>query len=194
MSDLWDRQEGEPLRWYQRFEKYRLMEPLHSIPKVFQEEQTLKNPEKPRMKPDKDWYAIAKQWRWEERAAAWDASQDDLLEKQIAAEEKNVLREAFALKHRRVKELNRIVEKLIAYVEDEEHIWLPDVKAIGTGPNARQVDLIRFNAALFSEIRAHFDDIAKEKGERVKKSDVSIKELPANVYIGIQPDEDGVDR
>jgi hypothetical protein len=190
----WDRQPNESLLWYRRFTAYRLMTPVRKIPLVFQQEQQTKeeNRGKQRTEPPGVWWEVAKKWKWNERVATWDKCQAEELEREIAAEEKKILREEYALRHKRIEELNRIVKKLIGYLEDENNIWLPDVKAIGTGPNARQVDLIRFNDAIFSEIRAHFDDIAKEKGERVKKQELSVKELP-KLYIDLAPDEDGID-
>ncbi len=64
------------------------------------------------------------------------------------------------------------------------------MKAIGTGEFAERVDLVRFNAPIFAEIRAHFDDIAKEKGERVKKNAMAIS-FPPDVYGGVSAGEDG---
>jgi|SRR6185312_5836434 len=186
----WQRQPGEPLNWHKRFTRLRLMDSVRSINAVYAQEFGTKNDEKERPKAPGKWYEIAKQWKWEERAGAWDAHLDAQLEQAIAAEEKKVLRQEYALKHKRVAELNRIVTKLIGYLEDESHVWLPDVKAIGTGEFAERVDLVRFNAPLFSEIRAHFDDIAKEKGERVKKSQMAVS-FPPDVYEGIGPDDDG---
>lgn len=188
----WHRQPGEPLRWFRKFEQFRLMIPVRSVNAVFREEDSQKQPATARNDAPGHWREAARKWQWEDRAAAWDKHQAEELEREIAAEEKKILREEYALRHKRIEELNRIVKKLIGYLEDENNVWLPDVKAIGTGPNARQVDLIRFNDAIFSEIRAHFDDIAKEKGERIKKQELSVKELP-KLYIDLAPDEDGID-
>ena len=105
-----------------------------------------------------------------------------------------MLRSRYALAHKRIEELDRLAQKLIDYAKEEKNIWLLDVKAIGTGPDAERVDLVQFNDALFREIRAHFADIAAELGERVKKKDVTVTELPPNVYLGFDPDQDGVDK
>lgn len=186
----WERQEGEPAIWYRRFDRFRLMEPVRSIAAVFQEEDTEKNREKQRNKPNGIWYEIAKQWRWEERAAAWDALVDEEIEKTIQAEKKHVLRKNFALMHKRVQELDRLVKKLIDYTDNEERVWVPDVKAIGNGPDAERVDLVNFNAPLFMSIDKYFKSIAEEVGGRVKKSETTLKSLP-KVYIDLDQDEDG---
>lgn len=193
MSDepkAWERQPNEPLTWHKRFTRFRLMEPVRSIAAVFQEEEAERNREKPRTKPTGDWYEIAKEWSWEERVAAWDEFLEEQTEKQLIAERKKVLKSGFAVMHKRVKELDAITTRLIGYLDDENNVWLPDVKAIGTGPHARQVDIVHFNSALFGEIRNYLGDIAAEMGERVKKNETAITSLPANVYIGFNPDEE----
>jgi hypothetical protein len=94
--------------------------------------------------------------------------------------------------HKRVEQLNTLVEGLIAMVGDENKVWVPDVKSVGTGPNAERVDLVQFNDALFREIRSHFADIAAELGERVKKSESTVHVLP-KTYLDTEENEDGVD-
>lgn len=161
--------EGEPPLWYQRFTRYRLMEPTRSIAAVFQEENS-KKLEKTRKSPEPDgtWYAKAREWQWDERVNAWDIHQSQEQEKIIAKEKEQVLKSRYALVHKRIEQLDRIAQKLLDYAEEEDKVWMLDVKAIGNGPDAERVDLVRFNDALFREIRAHFADIAAELGERVK--------------------------
>lgn len=165
---IWERLPDEPLLWFQRFERFRLMTPTRSISRVFCEERDKKKQEKTRTNAGPEWYRAAEQWRWNERAAAWDAVQTKHLEQTIESEKARVLLEGYALMHRRVARLNAEVEQLLAYAQDEKRVWNPDVKAVGF----ERVDLVQFNDALFREIRAHFDDIAKELGHRVKKQEV----------------------
>lgn len=187
-QELWEQMPDEPLRWYRRFEKFRLMEPVRSIALVFQAEETEKNREKPRTKPTGDWYEIAKQWKWEERAAAWDAYQDEQLDKQIIAERKKVLKSHYALMHKRVQELDELATLLRGEIHDRKKYYLTDVKQIGYGEFAERVDLEVFNDKLVSEFRASLADIAAEMGERVKKTETAITEFPSNVYIGFNPE------
>ena len=91
-------------------------------------------------------------------------------------------------------QLNEQAEKLIAMIDDPSKVWVPDVKAIGSGPLAERVDLVQFNAALFHEIRATFDDIAKELGERVKKAEMKVTLPKAYLESAEELDDDGVDR
>ena len=75
MSDeqqIWARQAGEPLMWYRRFERYRLMQPVRSIVAVFREEKRANE----RDEAPGRWYEEAKKWRWDERVAAWDVYLD----------------------------------------------------------------------------------------------------------------------
>ena len=190
---IWTRQPGEPPTWFRRFERFRLMEPTRSLVEVFRQEQgEEENGGKRRREAPGSWYDMAKLWQWNERVAVWDAVQTAHLEQNIASERSRVLLEGYAAMHRRVARLNALTEQLLGYAADEDKVWLPDVKAVGTGEFAERVDLIQFNAALFHEIRAHLADIAAELGERVKKKEIAITELPANIY-GFDPDQDGID-
>lgn len=209
----WDQIPGESPLWFGRFERYRLMWP-HSVVEVYRDEwraerrkareeraredkggkegvdPDLEN-ETPKEAPGK-WYEMASRYRWEERAAAWDAQQMDGIEERIAAERAQMMLLPYAQMHRRVAALNEQVERLLAMTKDPAKVWLPDVKAIGTGPMAERVDLVQFNAPLFHEIRSHLADIAAEMGERSKKSEVSLTVLP-KIYQGTDPDEDGTE-
>lgn len=167
-AKIWDRQDGEPLLWYRRFERFRLMEPVHSIPDAYADEHPAPNDVKQRQKVPGDWYEKAREWNWEGRVAAWDAFQDAQIEKQIAAERRKVLNNEFALMHRRVQLLNRKVKQLADITDDEDKIWLDDVKSIGSGEFAERVDLKVFNSDAFKELREYLDDMAAEMGERVK--------------------------
>jgi phage terminase small subunit len=82
----------------------------------------------------------------------------------------HILNAGYAAMHRRVEALDKLAKKLESYMEDEQKIWLPDVKAVGTGEFAERVDLVTFNDALISEYRATFADLAAELGHRVKKT------------------------
>lgn len=167
MSVLWDRQEGEPAIWYSRFRRYLLLFPKRSVAAAFHQEYSNK-PENTRKSenPDGTWYEKAKAWHWEERAQAWDAAQ-------YAEEEqarKRILQSGWALDHNRIMTLIEVTQVLRQMVNDPAQIWLPDVKAIGSGPGAERVDLVQFNADLFRELREYLTDIAEETGGRVKST------------------------
>ncbi len=66
----WERLEGEPHRWFRRFEAYRLLGGRRTIEAVYRAESRAGGSKGKR--PNRHWYAHAKQYQWEERAAAWD--------------------------------------------------------------------------------------------------------------------------
>jgi hypothetical protein len=71
ISDPWDRQPGEPNRWYARFERYRLAGPSRSILGVFNAERAERGIEaKP--SPSGAWKRAYVRWHWRERAEASD--------------------------------------------------------------------------------------------------------------------------
>lgn len=131
------------------------------------------------------------QYSWQERIKAWDEEQFKAEEEAIAEERKRVLRSEYALMHKRVELLNRKVKQLVDITDDEETIWLDDVKSVGSGPGAERVDLKTFNADAFKELREYLDDIAAEMGERIKKKELSVTIIPKE-YVNT-PDDDGCD-
>lgn len=195
----WSQMPDEPLLWYRRFERFRLMEPVRSIPQVYREEKQKQSEEKRgktrsaiQAEPDGTWYMMARLWQWEARAAAWDVELDAQLEAEIAAERKKILRTELALQHKRVELLNRKAKQLAEITDNPEQVWLLDVKSIGTGPEAERVDLVQFNDAAFKELREYLTDIADEMGERIKKHEAAITQLPPLTY-GVSEDEEGCD-
>lgn len=187
----WDQleDEGESSLWYGRFRAYLLMGFKRSVSAVFQLEA-----EEIRGNQSTEtygyWYEYAKKYSWEERAQAYDAHWIEEQDKLIEQEREIVLRTGFAVQHRRIQSLDSIVNKLIDMLEDNNNIWMPDVKAIGNGPNAERVDLLSFNAPIFTLIEKYHASIAAEMGERVKRKDITVTELPPNVYL-FDPDDDG---
>ena len=64
----WKRQDGEPNRWHQRFQNFRLQGPGRSIEKTWATDAKHSKAKRPSSR----WYAIVKIWNWMERAADWD--------------------------------------------------------------------------------------------------------------------------
>lgn len=110
----------------------------------------------------------ANKFKWAERAAAYDAPQEEI--KNAARDE--VFKTGLSLDYERVRSLKRLAADLEAqiYETDEEgnrlRLWVRDVKQIGSGEAAQVVELERFNSSLLSEFRGTLDDIAKETGGR----------------------------
>lgn len=180
----WDRQPSEPLLWYRRFTALRLMSPVRSIAAVYQQESN--NDEKVRSNAPGRWYEVARRWNWEARCTAFDEHQTLELEAQLAAEKKKVLSEGYALVHERVKTLNVLAKKLVADIAKGK-MYRNDVRSIGTGKDARQVNVELFEEGVIRELRACLDDIAKELGERVR---VSKQEITGKDGAPLLPDHD----
>lgn len=81
------------------------------------------------------------------------------------AGEYDALTEGLATKAGRVQKL----QQLAALMENDlfgGFLWTDQVKMIGSGPFAKEVDYEEFNGAEVGQYRATLDDIAKEMGER----------------------------
>ncbi len=180
----WDRQPQEPILWYRRFTRFRLMEPVRSVALAYTLEHPTSFDDKERQKIPGAWYQKAHVWRWDERATAWDAHQARELEATIAAEKQKVLTEGYALMHERVKTLNVLAKKLVADIAKGK-LYRVDVRSIGNGKDARQVNVELFEEGPIRELRACLDDIAKELGERVR---VSKQELTGKDGTPLVPD------
>ena len=77
MPAPWELQPQEPPRWFARFEVYRTLGPARTLETTFatvRESHGLAGE-----RPGQAWYKAARQWRWEERAAAWDAAERERL-------------------------------------------------------------------------------------------------------------------
>lgn len=118
------------------------------------------------------------QFSWQERAALYDAE----IERQKDEQAKENMQKYLALDYWRVQKLKELADFLEKQLYEQgadgdyHNIWMPDVKQIGSGEHAEKVDIEKFNAPLISEFRATLDDIAKETGGRVKKTEVSGKD------------------
>lgn len=70
----WKRKPEEPLLWYSRFHRFMLLGSRRSLLSAVNQELV----EKGRIKQNKvpgAWNNAAQEWKWRDRAAAWDASQ-----------------------------------------------------------------------------------------------------------------------
>jgi hypothetical protein len=70
-SEPWEQQPGEPSRWYARFERFRLAGPSRSLLGAINIERQQNGKRSTRSVPQA-WAKAAQQWRWRERADAWD--------------------------------------------------------------------------------------------------------------------------
>lgn len=198
MSDerqIWHQQDGEPDLWYGRFNRYRLMGTRRSVNAVFKKEQkSAKIRENSRTgEAGGDWYEAAKVWNWEERARAYDEYQRAEEDRIITEEREKVLRSGFALVHKRVKELDKLTRKLIRMTSDESKVWIPETRTFRSGEESTStVEKVEFNAPLFTLIDKYLGSIAAEMGERVKKKDIMLNQIPPDEYGGLNPNDIGI--
>lgn len=92
----WERLEGEPIRWYANFERYRLMGPSRQLIPVMRMEYQARGAGRdgaqkraPNSLPP-HWRRAIERWRWRERAEAWDMAELERLRAEEAAERKKV--------------------------------------------------------------------------------------------------------
>lgn len=99
----WDRLEGEPLQWYHRFLLFRDIGPNRKIRKAFvtDYERTYPNSGKEPPKTTNHWFARAQEYRWIERAAAWDDYR-----------RKEVFTQGSASELNRIARLDKLIDKL----------------------------------------------------------------------------------
>jgi len=119
-----------------------------------------------------DWSA---KFNWVERSGLYDADWD----RRKTVEREAAFNEGLALDYERIDRLKRLADFLESQLYEvgengvHHNVWLPDVKQIGGGDDAERVDIERFNSALLSEYRSVLDDLAKETGGRIRKSELS---------------------
>ena len=119
--------------------------------------------------------AWSKRYDWQKRAGAFDID----LETAKNERAREIMQSGLSLTHERVDKLKTLADFLDGQIfeqgEDDEYhnVWLPDVKQIGAGEYAERVDIERFNSAIFEQYRGVLDDLAKETGGRVNKTDLT---------------------
>jgi hypothetical protein len=106
---------------------------------------------------------------WPARATDYDARQD--LERTRLAEERRreAMETGLALDYERVIALKKLAKKLKGYLSEHDRVWLRDYK--GLGENMHEIE--RFNAPLIDQYRGTLEDLAKERGERKQKTEIS---------------------
>ncbi len=106
------------------------------------------------------------------------------------AAEAGALKRGFALRERRVESLNTLAEKMEEELIGENMLWLDQVKMVGSGRHAKQLNYEEFNAPMVQQFRGVLDDIAKEAGDRRQKVDVKVDPREALAkLLGVPPEE-----
>ena len=103
-------------------------------------------------------------------------------------DEKKALTQGFSLQEHRVYRLS-ILAALLEKDLFGGFIWTDQVKGVGSGDIAEIVDFEEFNAAEIIQYRGILDDIAKEVGGRIQKTDVKIEESVVVIGLGFDADK-----
>lgn len=74
----WEQLPGEPSEWYNRFHQFLMLPGKRSLLAAYNAERGEKGRERASGCPD-NWRSAFKQWRWAERAAAWDAHNNEAI-------------------------------------------------------------------------------------------------------------------
>ena len=165
-QEPWARHEGEPNNWYSRFLSYLQMGPSRSLLGAINAESVQKSSKKFNGTPQ-PWLDAFKKWHWKERAEAWDEYR-----------RKQVFTQGNAYDLARIEKLSKYSERL----EQQIDLMLDSLP--------KKIKKPWFNQFLYEKYLQSLEALAAETGGRVKKSEVSVKELP-KVYVDLEPDEDG---
>lgn len=99
------------------------------------------------------------------------------------------LHTGLSLKANRLEKLFALAERLEEDLFNRKLVWTEQVKGIGSGSDFERITFEEFNASEIKEYRAVLDDIAKETGGRVLRTDVTSEGKPMKAYIGVSPDD-----
>lgn len=112
---------------------------------------------------------------WQARLVLIAAEEVAAAAEREAAYRRQILEEGYAQPHKRIEALKALAGALFEELtrETERRLWVKDVKQIGQGDAAERVDIERFNAAEVEQFRGALDDIAKETGGRVNKTELT---------------------
>lgn len=142
-QDAWDQLPGEPLDHWQIFTAYRMLGPNRTLRNTYRVMQVKKGrPPNENITSATAYTTLAKLWKWEERASAWDRYNLALQEE--ARQE--IFQKGLALDYERVRSLIEVADILKQQIEKDKY------------PNHYVVE----------QFRGALDDIAKEVGGRSK--------------------------
>jgi hypothetical protein len=163
----WERRPGEPNLWYDRFVTYLRMGPSRSLLGAVHLEEAQKSPKKSSFSVPGAWKDAVERWGWKERAEAYDEYR-----------RKQVFTQGNAYDVHRVERLNHYSERLEQEL-DKMFDALP-----------KRMKKPWFNYFLFDKYLQTMDALAQETGGRVKKSEVTQKDIPTKL-VGMDEDENG---
>lgn len=100
-----------------------------------------------------------------------------------------IFTEGLALPENRAKSLLKLAAMLEEDLFEKKKRWLENVKGIGSGSDFERITFEEFNAAEIKELRALYDDIAKETGGRIQRKDITSAGQALKLYKDVSPDD-----
>lgn len=169
---IYERQPDEPARWYARFLLYRGMGAGRSLLGCVHREEAEKSGEKRSKKVPGSWDDAFERWHWKARAEAYDADQQAQAEERRRvlleieqAEIERILTTGYALMHKRIEGLSKMAELVeLSFLEKDKET------------NEAKINFAWVTPDKIREYRGCLDDIAKELGHRIKKSELTGKD------------------
>jgi len=167
----WERMENEPILWYTRFERYRLMGSNRSLLGVHKLEIAEKGRKgksnKPPTKAPTAWDKAASEWNWKTRAEAWDMLEVE--RKAAAAALQQAKEEAEKEQERQEWRLKRkqLAQGLFAKTAAA-------LNSIGSeNPIANLSQVANTVKIALGELRAEFDDMPTQRAEFTKPIEIN---------------------
>lgn len=145
--DPWDRQDGEPILWYKRFDAFRAMGTKRSLLRLFKDEQVASGKRRPDEKVNDcppSWRKASLEWNWRGRAEAWDTHEIDREREQERIERDQERRQRLTM----LKASRQVLGRKIANLAQDESA-LDSMSA---------TSLIQSMSILFREQRQEYGD------------------------------------
>jgi hypothetical protein len=128
----WEQMENEPNRWFQRFERFRLMGPGRSIEGAWKAE------ESGGKRPGKAWYKYSSIFRWNARAGAWDKHVTEQAEAEAEARWKALIMGPLEIQAIYSQQARADIGVFFKIVEEWTYYPLPTYDVI----DAKEVDIL----------------------------------------------------
>lgn len=185
----WERMENEPILWYTRFERYRLMGSNRSLLGVYKTELGRKEQNnKPPVNAPMVWRKAAESWNWKARAESWDMQEVEAraaaaaLQQAKEEAEKERERQEWRLKRRQLAQ--GLFAKAAAALNSVG----------GENPIANLSQVANTVKIVLGELRAEFDDLPTQRGinfnldpeKLATKTDEELEALKASIISSKQ--------
>jgi hypothetical protein len=164
LGNVWDRQEGEPDLWFDRFERFRRAGASRTLLSVYNEERQevwarQGKPFKRASSTPSTWSNASQKWNWRSRASAFDQWQRD---RRRQEDERAFQQEqAEARRNRRliIKALSSLLGKITVEASKEKALNIGDTdSSVHTLGIAGFYNLARAAAVVFKESRLEFGE------------------------------------